>query len=98
MLDKAKVHLGVWNTAYIRGGIYIVIAALTDFLGRTEGFNADKMAELTPFSWVRIFLYAILASAIALRAFLDGTVGKIQAGKESQTQFFTAAQQQPTKP
>lgn len=97
MLDKAKIHLDVWNTAYIRGSIYIVIAALTDFLGRTEGFNPDKMAELTVFAWVRIFLYSILASAIALRAFLDSTVGKIQASKESQTQFFTVAQQQSTK-
>ena len=89
MLDKAKAHLAVWNAAYIRGSLYAIISALSDFLSRTE-LSPDKLAEMTLFSWIRIALFAILAAAIAIRAFIDSSVGEIkQKQSTGNTAVFT---------
>ena len=56
-------HVAVWSSAYLRGGIYAMIAGLSDFLSRTES-DAQKMAEMTWFGWLRVALFAVLAGVL----------------------------------
>lgn len=91
MIEKARQHLGIWKDAYFRGVLYASISGLSDFLSRTE-LSAEKIAEMTWFNWIRVVLFALLAAAIAIRAFIDGSVGEIKQKQNSgNTTVFTKA-------
>ncbi len=68
----------------LRGFLWVVIAVLTDLHAAMHDLTPAKLAEMTFVSWTEIVLGAILAGAIALRLYLDGSVARHQQNLQAE--------------
>lgn len=73
-----------WSPVIVRGGLWVMIAMLTDLQHALHDLTPDKLVLMTPISYIEILSGVILAGAIALRLFLDGTVARHQHNLEKE--------------
>jgi len=75
-----NMHLSRYAQAYIRGALYAIIAFLTAFCSEFEPLKvlrAEDLAMLTAVYWSLAWAKILLATAVTMRAFFDGTMERI---------------------
>jgi hypothetical protein len=77
MTDPAK-SISSWSPVIVRGALWVLISMLTDFQHHMHDLTPEKLALMTLPNYLEIIGGTILAGAIALRLFLDGTVARHQ--------------------
>ena len=67
-----------WLPVIIRGSLWVIISVLTELVHHIRGMTPEKLANMTWVNWTDVVLSAVLAGALALRLFLDGSVARHQ--------------------
>jgi hypothetical protein len=80
-----KDHVAKYSSGYIRGGLYATVAFLTAFngeFGPLKSMTNQAISALTWAWWMLAWGNILLATAIVMRAFFDGTMERISAAPE----------------
>ena len=71
-------HAKLNARAYVRGAVFVAVAAITDFIDAFEGLSSDVAAVLPWWSWLTFFLKPLLGALVTLGAFLDTSAQRNQ--------------------
>ena len=87
MFKSAVRDLVSWRPVIIRGGCYVAVAFLLDFLSRIDPITQKDLANLNWFEWMKIILHGVLASFLIIRSFMDKTLSRHEIQAKSETEF-----------
>lgn len=79
-------HFRRYSGAYLRGALYAVIAFLTAFVAEFQPLaerTSEQLAALPPLHWWLVWGKILLATAVTMRAFFDGTVERAANAPEA---------------
>lgn len=63
-----------WRPVIVRGGVLVGLAALTVLSSELDEITNDMLAEMTYLDAIKIALRSVIASLVALRAFMDSSL------------------------
>lgn len=78
-------HFRRYSGAYIRGALYAAIAFLTAFVAEFQPLSEksiEQLAALGLIHWSLVWGKILLATAVTMRAFFDGTIERAAAEPE----------------
>jgi hypothetical protein len=65
-----------WNSSAVRLTLYFTVATLTTFMSQSE--SLVNFEDWTLLQWIRTGIASLISGLVAVRAFLDSSVGRNQ--------------------
>lgn len=86
-----NIHFRTYITAYIRGFLYGTCAFLSAFIAQFKEMTPEHMLSMNRMNWAVCWAEILLATAIVMKAYFDGTIERIKNDQSFEEVSATAA-------